>query len=401
MIPFALRQFRTQGLIALVVLVALAILALVTGPHLVHLYDTTIVGCQTAGDCGPATDALTAADGHLASWLGALVLIVPAVLGVFWGAPLVARELEAGTFRLVWTQSVTRTRWLAVKLAVVGLAAIVVSGLASLIVTWWASPIDHVRGSGFAAMFDERDIVPVAYAAFAFALGAAVGLLVRRVLPAMAATLAGFIAVRFAVVQWVRPHLGSPIRVVSAFAVPPAPGGGIEVGKGLQAGDWVLNEQTLNRAGRVLSDNLFSISVSRGGHLSVAGQHCPASIQVTSPVSLPDAVRRCADQLGLRQLITYQPQHRYWLFQWEESAIYVVLAGILVAFCFWWVHRTYNGGAGRLGRRGVPVVHTASTVGVGPGDDDRTSAAPGRPDAVRREVDDRSGVLHLRLIREP
>ena len=49
--------------------------------------------------------------------------LVPALIGIFWGAPLVARELEAGTFRLAWTQSVTRTRWLAVKIAVVGLAA--------------------------------------------------------------------------------------------------------------------------------------------------------------------------------------------------------------------------------------------------------------------------------------
>jgi len=88
------------------------------------------------------------------------------------GSTLVARELETGTYRLAWTQSVTRTRWLAVKLGVVGLASMVVAGLFSLMVTWWFSPIDRVNMTVFAT-FDQRNIVAVGYAAFAFALGAA------------------------------------------------------------------------------------------------------------------------------------------------------------------------------------------------------------------------------------
>jgi len=45
----------------------------------------------------------------------AQALATPALLGIFWGAPLIARELETGTCRLAWNQSVTRTRWLTVK----------------------------------------------------------------------------------------------------------------------------------------------------------------------------------------------------------------------------------------------------------------------------------------------
>ena len=52
-----------------------------------------------------------------------LVLVVPALIGMFWGAPLIAHELETGTFRLAWTQSVSRRRWLLVKMGLVGLAA--------------------------------------------------------------------------------------------------------------------------------------------------------------------------------------------------------------------------------------------------------------------------------------
>ena len=64
--------------------------------------------------------------------LNTLVLVVPVLIGMFWGAPLIARELETGTFRLAWTQSVSRVRWLLVKLGLVGLAAIVVAGGLSL-----------------------------------------------------------------------------------------------------------------------------------------------------------------------------------------------------------------------------------------------------------------------------
>ena len=139
--------------------------------------------------------------------LGALALLaVPFVVGMFWGAPMIARELEAGTHRLVWNQT-TRTRWLAVKLGLTGLAAMAAAGLLSLAVTWWSSPIDKAiadaSGTGAAPgpgllifprlspeMFDSRGIVPLGYAAFAFVLGVTTGVVLRRVLPAMAIVLA-------------------------------------------------------------------------------------------------------------------------------------------------------------------------------------------------------------------
>jgi hypothetical protein len=84
------------------------------------------------------------------------------------GEPLITLELEAGTHRLVWNQSVTRTRWLAVKLGLIGLAAITAAGLGSLAVTWWSGPIDRTAG-GFPRMapvlFNARGIVPIGYAA--------------------------------------------------------------------------------------------------------------------------------------------------------------------------------------------------------------------------------------------
>ena len=124
-----------------------------------------------------------------------LVLVVPALIGMFWGAPLIAHELETGTFRLAWTQSVSRRRWLWVKMGLVGLASALTAGLLSLMSTWWFSPIDKVSQNRFSpASFGLHGFVPAGYAAFAFALGVTAGLLFRRTLPAMAVTLVGFVA---------------------------------------------------------------------------------------------------------------------------------------------------------------------------------------------------------------
>src|SRR6202035_534493 len=110
MIWVAWRQFRTQALVALGLLGAFAVLVLVTGIHLHEVYDS-LGGAR----CNAANLDCSALIGHekvLASLLGPILLAIPALLGMFWGAPLLARELESGTYRLAWTQSVTRRRWL-------------------------------------------------------------------------------------------------------------------------------------------------------------------------------------------------------------------------------------------------------------------------------------------------
>ena len=146
---------------------------------------------------------------------------MPAIVGVFWGAPLVARELEAGTHRLVWTQTVTRTRWLATKLAVIGLAAMAAPGCSSLIVTWWSRSLDQAinagqKQNGLFGMSRMRRRCSTRAASrrsptprSRFALGVAAGIVVRRVVPAMAITLALFVAVQIVMPVFVREHLGA------------------------------------------------------------------------------------------------------------------------------------------------------------------------------------------------
>jgi len=129
------RQFRAQAIAAAAVLAALAILLAVTGPYMAHLYDISGIATCTGTSCGPLTNSFS---GKL-PWFDTILYLLglgvmfgaPAIIGVFWGAPLITREIEARTLPLTWNQSVTRTRWLAVKLSFVGLGAMATAGLRS------------------------------------------------------------------------------------------------------------------------------------------------------------------------------------------------------------------------------------------------------------------------------
>lgn len=209
MIWLTWRQYRVQTLAALAVLAAIAIFLVVTGLQMREVYDSTVAGCGS--DCEPAKNALVVEYQTLTYYVTSLLLATPGIIGIFWGAPLIARELETGTHRLIWNQSISRGRWLLVKLGAVGLIAVAVTGVLSLLVTWWAGPIDRVNLDRFTAlMFSGRGVVPLGYAAFAFTLGASAGLLIRRTVPAMAATLAAFLAVQIFVPFAIRPHFVAP-----------------------------------------------------------------------------------------------------------------------------------------------------------------------------------------------
>jgi hypothetical protein len=38
-------------------------------------------------------------------------------------------------------------------------------------------------------------------------------------------------------------------------------------------------------------------------------------------------------------LVAYQPANRYWTFQWLEAGIFITLALLAAAGCYWWVTR--------------------------------------------------------------
>src|SRR4051795_10545970 len=141
MIWLTWRQFRAQGAVVYGAMAAVAFLLLITASRLTDLWHP---GQQSFFDVLQA-QRLTIVVFNVAF---AAVLTAPAIIGAFWGAPLIARELETGTHRLAWNQTVTRTGWLATKLAVIGVAAMVGVGVLSLLMTWWSGPIDDAIAAG-------------------------------------------------------------------------------------------------------------------------------------------------------------------------------------------------------------------------------------------------------------
>ena len=356
MIRFTWLQSRTQTAAAFGALAIVAVALAVTGPHLVSLYDASVASCAAPGDCPAASAAFLRNDSTLRSWLGVLTVVLPGVIGIFWGAPLVARELEAGTFRLAWTQSVTRTRWLASKLAVVGLASMAVAGLASLMVTWWASPLDRVHMSLFET-FASRDIVPIGYASFAFAVGVAAGVIIRRPMPAMAATLVAFVGARLAMTYWIRPHLIAPLHAniaIGAAAIAgygsDSPGGqqSLELASPNMPNSWIYSQQLVDKTGQPITDQFVQRTCpgigggapaggasGGGGLLGSGGSHSQAS------AAAQQKFQECAAKVTARfhELVIYQPASRYWPFQWYELAIFLGAALILAGASVWWVRR--------------------------------------------------------------
>ncbi|MGO9458140.1 MAG: hypothetical protein ACLP62_14040 [Acidimicrobiales bacterium] len=350
MIWLAWRQFRTQFLVGLGLLVAVAVALAATGPSILHLYDTTVAGCAARGDCQSALSNFEDKT-RWAVGVEDLVLFAPALLGIFWGAPLVARELETGTFRLAWTQSVTRSRWVVVKLVLGTVAAMVVAAALVLMVAWWSSPIDRLHSSPFSA-FDRRGLLPVAYAGFAVVLGVALGVLVRRTVPAMAAALGVFAAARLLVGTWIRPRLLPPVHLVTAYFGPTPNGSATTLAQVPgQPSAWVVSTQIVDRAGHVVGHNggvgpngNFEFRQNNGGTATFMGMgrcpnHFPSVRATPTPPGLPHAVRECVASFHLHSVLAYQPADRYWALQGLEAAVFVVAALLLAGFTLWWVRK--------------------------------------------------------------
>jgi ABC-type transport system involved in multi-copper enzyme maturation permease subunit len=344
MIWFAWRQFRLQAMVVAAVLVAIGVLFLLTGPSMLHLFDTTVVNCRANNDCGAATTILFNKYNKLFQFMTSFSLIVPALLGIFWGAPLIARELETGTYRLAWTQGITRARWMVIKLAVVGGASMIVAGLLSWMLTWWASPLDTTNQNRFGSLvYDTHYITPIGYAAFAFALGATAGVLWRRTLPAMATTIVAYVAARLTFTSYVRSHLMSPVmKIISIkhatnFGFSMTPSGGLQfiAGNASYPNSLVVKSIVVGRHGAAITSHWLKV-------------HCPKLVAPPPNTSVgkvgptgPRFFNACVNKISesFHIVMTYQPASRFWTFQWYETSIFVLAGVALCAFSVWWVRR--------------------------------------------------------------
>lgn len=327
MIWLTWRQHRKQLLYTFIALAAVAAVIVPTGLSMHHAFvNTGLAACLAkagtaqlvpgnVGDCGQLARAFQQQFNGL-TFVGILFVVFPVFVGIFYGAPLVAQEIEQGTHRFVWTQGVSRLRWAASKFALIGLVSLAIGVIYAIGVDWWTAPL-IAQGNGRMnyLSFDIQGVAPVAYTLFAVALGIFLGVFARKVLPAMGITLAGFLAVR-AVIEWVaRKHYLSPVSLK------------LPITSSLQynqyAGDWIYSNDVFSAAGRTLLPS---------GQLQCQGGNVTS--MSTSGAMQAQPGNPCADPAyqGAYNLQSFQPGTRFWDFQWIESGIFLALAALLIWF---------------------------------------------------------------------
>jgi hypothetical protein len=302
------RLHRNQAFVAVGALAVLTVILLVTGITMADDYRNALASCA-AQSCGNLpSSSLFRGDGAIMDLVDATIA-VPLLFGLFWGAPLLAKEFEDGTHNLAWTQGVSRRRWLRANIAWSLIAAALWGAALAALVSWWRFP-ENALDSRFGA-FDIQGIVPVAYALFAVTLGVAVGSVARRVLPSLAATLGIFVAIRVAVGLYLRPHFLTPVTKVLPLL------------GGSPAGAWVISSDMVNGHGQ---------NLGAGWDFNELPAACGSAFPGGKGLNGP-----CLAAHGFHQILTYQPDSRFWAFQGIEAGIFLVLAVVLVGFTFWWV----------------------------------------------------------------
>ncbi|MGW4022036.1 ABC transporter permease [Streptomyces sp. NPDC005009] len=167
------------------------------------------------------------------------VLVVPFLVAAWAGGSLTGRETESGTVRLAWTQSVSPARWLASRLVFPAVLTAAATGLLVWLhrLAWTAADgrVDTALSWDHFPTFYANGTVPVALALAGLAVGALMGLLLRRSMAALA-TAAAVLGVLWAAVQTALPHLWPAVTEVSRLGEGPL-GSGIRVGEGILTAD--------------------------------------------------------------------------------------------------------------------------------------------------------------------
>jgi ABC-2 family transporter protein len=273
--------------------------------------------CHPAGSLGCAI-SFTGRYGETAILVSIALQAVPALIGAFIGAPVLARELETGTFRYAWTQGIGRLRWTLGKLVPLAVAVTAVAGAFTVLFAWYNQPW---VAAGYVIPFSARvfDLLGIAFAAWtlaAFAIGALAGMLIRRAVPAIAATLAAYAGLALAAGLYLRQHYVAPL---------------VTHGTNLPGSAWIISHW-YTKGGKPVSQSAIT-QILQGSHLAPATQIGPNTFQtVLDPVHY-------LTRHGYTHWSSYQPGSRFWPFQWIEGGWLLALSVLLIATTVWLVRR--------------------------------------------------------------
>jgi ABC-type transport system involved in multi-copper enzyme maturation permease subunit len=332
MIWVSWRQHRSQAMACLALLAALAVYAIIESTSM----RTAFSNDGLAGTCLARSQGLACETGvsafmnefgsavNIAFW--SVCLIIPGLIGVLVGGSLIARELEYGTWRLAWSQTVPRTRWLAVKLALVTGGLIVLGAAMTAVITWYRAPMDQLTGHFQHNSYDYEGLVLTAYILCAFGFAVLAGLLIRRSIPAMVAAFIPWLAIRLVVEFVFRPHFMTPVT----------------------------------------------------GHVGANCLTAGMSVCGYGVGFVPQSTGRIGDLVVSMNgnLVTYQPADRFWPFQFIEAGIFVALTAAALGITIWLLHR----------RATWAALSSAAPLTTGPGRLRRSRRAGGAARSPTRPV---------------
>lgn len=358
------KQHRKQFIALAVILVLYATLAISVGLHFWHTYQHALTTCGTTDTCGQLSSELLTSgwDNNLNPSLQGgvnlvvlLLLAIPFLLGMFVGVPLITREYTAGTNLLIWTRSISRRKWLTVKLLWILLATALFAGGIAALTTWWSKTGNVLYVNRFTTVkFDLQGIALIGYAVFAVSLGIALGTLLKRTMVAIGIMLVLLLATQIGVGSFVRPHYMTPWSYSAALLQDNANAGGGPLSAPAPPNSgaaWVVSGDIVSASGQPLSwsNPLQACIVTHpdNGDSASGGQHVAAVSKgdgavrdaIMSRNGGPAVDFRCLANHGYHYAVKYQPAYRYWDFQRIETGLYLAMSLIPLGATYWLVPR--------------------------------------------------------------
>jgi hypothetical protein len=190
-----------------------------------------------------------------------------------------------------------------------------------VLVSWYYQPYSGTgnqvpglyQNSPLATLFSLREVTFPAWTLAAFATGALAGMLIRRVVPPIVATLAAYAGLAVATAGLLREHYLTPLVTSS----PNVPGTA-----------WIISQWSA-KDGRSAFAGFPPNSLINQFCSSIPGNAGPPG----------KVFAQCLARHGYTQWTGYQPASRFWPFQWIEGGWLLALSALLIAATIWLVHR--------------------------------------------------------------
>jgi hypothetical protein len=323
------RRFRTRVVLLALFMLMLTFFMIMT----LHGYHDAVAKCGTqAGMSFPETACarmVHRAESH-ANYVSMGIGLLPFLVGLMLGAPLVASEIENRTNRLAWSQGITRTRWLLSGWLTIAVPVVIAMSLFGLIVQWWASHV--VTSSAFGAgliqntAFDISGVAPIAFSVFALSCGTCFGVASRRFLSPYLGTFVALFAVAEFMYVKIFPTLAPRMAVAATSygtntdlpsSLGPSPR---YVGYGFRPSPGIPAPTNTSSTNWIV-------------------QHCAATTNAGQTLPGNSSYMKCLNINHVQAINFYQPESHYWILQWREAGIYLVLAAALLGLSVWMVGR--------------------------------------------------------------